>query len=124
MRAKEFIVERTGTPHEQHNAVHQGFSRQRDPGGYYPSYHQYRTGMALSMSDGSNKKLDIDHESWMGPFWTFHPYTDIEHDMVQQVKKVIPTEYEQVKPRSASKEPSDTHKVSPVAQPKRNKYGI
>jgi hypothetical protein len=60
----------------------------------------------------------------MGPFWTFHPYTDIEHAMVQQVKKVIPTEYKQVKPRSASKEPNDTSILSPVAQPKKNKYGI
>jgi hypothetical protein len=124
MRAKEFITEHTGTPHEQHDAVHQGFSRQRDPGGYYPTYHQYRTGMALAMADGSNDKLDVDHESWMGPFWTFHPYTDIEHDMVQQVKKVIPTEYDQVKPRSASKEPGDTHKVSSVAKSKRNRYGV
>ena len=124
MRAKEFIVERTGSPHEQHDSVHQGFSRQRDPGGYYPSYHQYRTGMALAMADGSKDKLDIDHESWMGPFWTFHPYTDKEHDMVQQVKRVIPTEYEQVRPRTPSKEPGDTHNVSPVAAKKKNRYGV
>jgi hypothetical protein len=44
--------------------------------------------------------------------------------MVQQVKKVIPTEYEQVKPRSASKEPDDTNKTSTVAKSKKNKYGI
>jgi hypothetical protein len=80
--------------------------------------------MALAMADGSNDKLDVDHESWMGPFWTFHPYTDIEHKMVNQVKKVIPTEYDQVKPRSASKEPDDTGKLSPVSKTKKNKYGI
>jgi len=124
MRAKEFIVERTGTTHPQHDAVHQGFSRQRDPGGYNPSYHQLRTGIALSMADGSNKKLDIDHESWMGPYWTFHPFTDIEHNMVNQVKKIVPTEYHQVRPRTPSREPIDTHKVSPVAQSKRNKHGV
>jgi len=124
MRAKEFLSEQTGKPHEHHDAVHQGFSRQRDPGGYYPSYHQYRTGMAMAMADGSNKKLDVDHESWMGPFWTFHPYTDKEHDMVQQVKRVIPTEYDQVKPRTPSREPHDTHHTSPVAKHKKNKYGI
>jgi hypothetical protein len=114
MRAKDFIVERTGTTHPHHDAVHQGFSRQRDPGGYYPTYHQYRTGMAIGMADGSNAPLDVDHESWMGPYWTFHPYTDKEHDMVQQVKKVIPTEYDQVRPRSKSREPDGVHKVSPV----------
>ena len=124
MRAKEFIFESTGTTHEEHDAVHQGFSRQRDPGGYNPSYHQYRTGLALAMANGSNEKLDIDHESWMGPFWTFHPYTDIEHKMVNQVKKVIPTEYDQVKPRSPSREPETVHKISPVAAKKKNRYGV
>jgi len=124
MRAKEFIVERTGRPHPHHDSVHQGFSRQRDPGGYYPSYHQYRTGMALAMANGGNNKLDIDHESWMGPFWTLHPFTDIEHKMINQVKKVIPTEYDQVRPHTPSREPKDTSTVSPVNKPKRNKYGI
>jgi hypothetical protein len=115
MRAKEFIVERTGVTHPEHDAVQQGFSRQRDTGGYYPSYHQYRTGMAITMANGSNDKIDIDHESWMGPYWTFHPYTDIEHDMIKQVNKVIPTEYTQVKPRTKSKEPQGTYTVSPVS---------
>ena len=124
MRAKEFITERTGTTHPHHDSVHQGFSRQRDPGGYYPTYHQYRTGMAIAMADGSKNPIDIDHESWMGPFWTFHPYTDKEHDMIQQVKKVIPSEYEQVRPRTPSKEPEGTNSSSPVAKPKKNKYGI
>ena len=62
-----------------------------------------------------NDKIDIDHESWMGPYWTFHPYTDIEHDMIKQVNKVIPTEYTQVKPRTKSKEPQGTYTVSPVS---------
>jgi len=115
MRAREFIVERTGVTHPHHDAVHQGFSKQRDPGGYYPTYHQYRTGMALGMADGGDDKIDIDHESWMGPYWTFHPYTDKEHDMIKQVTKSIPTEYHQVRPRTPSAEPEDTHKVSPVA---------
>jgi hypothetical protein len=123
-KTPEVIVERTGKPHPHHDAVHQGFSRQRDPGGYYPSYHQYRTGMAISMADGSKKKLNVDHESWMGPYWTFHPYTDVEHDMIQQTKRSVPTEYDQVKPRTPSKEPNEIHRVSPVAAQKRNKYGI
>lgn len=124
MRAKEFIVERSGKPHEHHDAVHQGFSRQRDPGGWFPSYHQLRTGMALAMADGSKEKLDLDHESWMGTMWTLHPYTDKEHEMIQQVHSAIPTEYHQIRPRTPSKEPDDVHRVSPVANKKKNKYGI
>jgi hypothetical protein len=115
MRAKEFIVEHTGEPHPEHDAVHQGFSKQRDPGGFYPTYHQYRTGMAIGMADGSNKPLDIDHESWVGPYWTFHPYTNEEHKMVKQVTKVIPTEFHQIRARTKSVEPDGTHKISPVS---------
>jgi hypothetical protein len=115
MRAKEFIVERSGHTHPEHEAVHQGYSRQRDPGGYYPTYHQYRTGMAITMADGTDAKINIDHESWMGPFWTFHPYTDVEHRMVAQVRQVIPTEYAQVRPRSPSREPDSVYTVSPVS---------
>ena len=124
MRAKEFLSERTGSTHPHHDAVQQGISRDRDPGGYYPTYHQYRTGMALAMSDGSNKPLDVDHESWMGPFWTQHPYTEVEDKMLKQVRKVIPTQHQEVAPWRKSTEPTDTHKVSPVAKSKRKKYGI
>jgi hypothetical protein len=124
MRAKDFIVERTGKHHPHHDAVHQGVSKDRDPGGYYPSYHQLRTGLALAMADGSKDKIDIDHESWMGPYWTQHPYTEVEHNMYKQARKAIPTEHHQVLPWAKSAEPDDTHKVSPVAKHPKNQHGI
>ena len=124
MRAKEFLSERTGKHHPDHESVHKGISADRDPGGYYPSYHQLRTGMALAMADGGNDKLDIDHETWMGPFWTQHPFTKEEHNMFKQVRKAIPTEHHQRTPWADSKERDDTHKTSPIAARKKNKYGI
>jgi hypothetical protein len=124
MRAKEFIVERTGHTHPDHDAVHQGFSKQRDPGGYYPTYHQYRTGIAIGMADGSDNPIDVDHESWMGPYWTFHPYSDKEHDMIDQVRKTIPTDHYQVRPRTPSAEPSDTNKISPTPDWNPNKREV
>jgi hypothetical protein len=124
MRAKEFIKEGIGKHHEHHAAVHQGIAKVRDPGGWYPSYHQMRTGMALASADGSKEPIKIDSESWMGKFWTQHPYTEEEHNMYQQVRKVIPTEYHQVLPWSKSVEPEDTHKISPVARHPKNQHGI
>jgi hypothetical protein len=124
MRAREFLSERTGKHDKNHASVHAGVSKDRDPGGFYPSYHQLRTGIALAMADGSNNKLNVDHESWMGPYWTQHPYTEEEYNMFKQVRKAVPTEHHQVLPYEKSAEPDDTHKVSPVAKPKKNKYGI
>ena len=124
MRAKEFIVERTGKHHDHHAAVATGARKVRDPGGYYPSYHQMRTGIVVGMMDGSGKVPDVPHESWMGPFWTQHPYTELEHNMFRDARKAIPTEDHEVLPFKKSTEPKDTHKISPVAQSKRNKHGV
>ena len=126
MRAKEFITEHTGKHHEHHAAAAQGTRRVRDPGGYYPTYHQYRTGIVLGILDGSGKTPDPQppHESWMGPFWTQHPFTEVEHNMFRDARKIIPTDDHEVLPWHKSKEPDDTHKVSPVAGKKKNKYGI
>jgi hypothetical protein len=124
MRAKEFLSERTGKHHPDHAAVQQGTGVERDPGGYYPNYHQLRTGLALAVADGSKKKIDMDHESWMGPFWTTHPFTEVEHNMFKQARQTIPTEHHQRTPWSKSTEPDGGNKSSPVAKPKKNKYGI
>jgi len=125
MRAREFITERTGQHHPEHKAVAQGTRRVRDPGGYYPSYHQYRTGIVLGMMTGDGKTpTNVDHESWMGPYWTQHPYTEVEHNMFRDARKVIPTEDHEVLPWSKSKEPDEIHKISPVAAKKKNKHGV
>jgi len=124
MRAKEFITEHTGKAHPHHDSVQQGYAIERDPGGYYPTYHQYRTGMVVGMMDGSDKKIDVPHESWMGPYWTTHPFTELEHKMLKQARKTIPTEHHQINPWSKSTEPEGGNKISAVAKPKKNKYGI
>ena len=116
MKIREVITEETGKMHDEHEAVHQGVATLRDPGGYNPTYHQVRVGLGLAMADGSDEKLDIDHESWMGPKWTVHPYTETEQKMVDQVIKSIPTEYNQVHPWSKSREPDGVHKASPTRQ--------
>ena len=115
MRAREFIIETTGKPHKHHASVQQGFGRVRDPGGYYPTYHLNRLMMATAMSDGKNKdSIVIDHESWIGPFNSLHPYTELEHNMIKHAMDKIPSEYQQVNPWSKSQEPDDVHRISPV----------
>jgi hypothetical protein len=124
MRAKEFIAETTGKHHEHHRSAHQGVGTNVDPGGVSVGYHSLRSSMAAAMADGTNNKIEIDHESWAGPKWTDQPYTEVEHNMLKQVRKAIPTKHEDVIPWKKSEEPEDTNKTSTLSARKKNKYGI
>ena len=116
MRAHEFLTETVAKTHSHHEAAQRSFTRSRDPGGYYPTYHQYRTGLALAMANGTGEPIDVDHETIVGPFWSYHPYTEEEYNMFIQAEKVIPTEKETMLPWSKSKEPEDTNTTS-LAKP-------
>jgi glucose-6-phosphate isomerase len=76
------------------------------------------------MADGSNKHLDLDHESFQGPAWSEQPYTEVEHNMLKQARKAVPTAHKQLIPFKKSAEPDDTHKVSSVATKTKNRYGV
>ena len=116
MRARDFIPEGTrGTPHKDHANVQQTVRISRDQGGYDRVYHQNRLMMAMGMADGqSTKPVDMDPASWVEKYNTVHPYTDVEDKMFQQAAKTIPTDHHVVS-KGKSKEPEDTHTVSPVA---------
>ena len=115
MRAYEFLNESTGKPHDHHSTVQKGFAKVRDPGGYNPTYHLNRLMMATAMSDGKDpSSIKMDHESWIGPFNSVHPYTEEEYNMYISATKTIPTDKKDVVPYSKSKEPEDTNKKSLV----------
>jgi hypothetical protein len=115
VRAYEFLNESTGKPHDHHSTVQKGFAKVRDPGGYNPTYHLNRLMMATAMSDGKDpSSIKMDHESWIGPFNSVHPYTEEEHNMIQHATKIVPSEYSQVNKWSKSQEPNDIHRTSPV----------
>ena len=118
MRANEFIVEggpARSKPHTTHQDAEQGSVIARDVGGYDRVYHQNRLGMAMAMADGkSTKKVKMDPAGPTEKFNSYHPYTDEEHNMLQSALKTIPSEKHTNTKRSKSKEPDDTHKVSPV----------
>ena len=114
-----------GGMHKDHIAVQQGVDKMRDEGGYDRTYHMNRMMMAMAMHDGKGAhKVDMPVESWVEKYNTAHPYTDEEHDMVQGAMKTVPTDKKTVQKRSKSREPDDTHKVSPVPAKKKNKHGV
>ena len=75
-----------------------------------------RMGMAMAMADGksSTPPEGMDGGSWVEKYNTIHPYTEEEHNMVQQAMKVVPTDHEHTVNDHRSLEAEDTHKVSPV----------
>ena len=87
-------------------------------------YAHYRLGLALAMSDGKNK-LDIDPKTFYGKKHTAHPYTQEEANMLKQSYAAVGASYEDLNHGDlTSKELEDTHKASPVAPKKKNKYGV
>ena len=87
-------------------------------------YVQFRVGMALASTDGKTKP-NIDAKSWIGKRKAACPYTKEEADMLKMAYKAAGADYQDVNDGDMnSKELNTTNKVSPVAKPKRNKYGV
>lgn len=87
-------------------------------------YTHYRLGLALACSDGKNK-LDIDPKTFYGKSHTSHPYTKEEADMLKQGYEAVGATHKDLNHGDlGSKELHDTHKQSPVAPKKKNKYGV
>ena len=133
MRAKEFVAE--GHPNagsgfetelnKNHDNVMKGVSRSRDVGGYDRVYHMNRLMMAMAMADGkSTGPVKSAHSTWFEKYNTMHPMTQEEDNMIRSAMKTVPTDGKHISKFGKSKEPDDVHRVSPVAQHKKNKYGI
>ena len=125
MRANEFISETRDTKMtKRQNQSTAGVHLYGDSEHVSGDYTSYRLGMAVAGADGTNK-LDIDPKSWVGKKKSTHPYTQAESDMLKQAYKAVGAEYKDInKGDMKSKELDTTNKVSPVAKPKRNKYGV
>jgi hypothetical protein len=129
MKIREIISESTsigdGEVPKNLDTSGQGIMRMRDIGGYDRVYHLNRIMMAAAMADGKDKKpVEMDAASWVEKYNVMFPYTDAEHLMMLQAMATIPTDGTELTKRSKSKEPADTYKVSAVAKPKKNKYGV
>ena len=126
LRSRDFVKEgKVTTRSHEEDMVSQGTTRTRDVGGYDRVYHMNRLMMAMAMADGKSvKAVDSPSETWAEKFNTHHPYTKEEDNMVKSAMKTVPTDGKEISKFSKSAEPKDVNKTSPVAKPKRNKYGI
>jgi hypothetical protein len=88
------------------------------------TYVAFKLGQAMASTDGKSKP-DIDGKSWHGKKKTIYPYTKEEQAMFVQAAKAVGADYKDLNHGDMrSLELDSTHKVSPVAKPKRNKYGV
>jgi nicotinamide mononucleotide adenylyltransferase len=85
-------------------------------------YKNYRMGIALAGAPTYPTKMEADN--WIGGDPLISSYTEEEYEMVKAAAKQVGAGKLQNWSGNRSKEIADVQKVSPVAKPKRNKYGI
>lgn len=87
----------------------------RDQGGYDRGYNLNRIMMAAGMADGvSEDAVDMPQSSWVEKYNVARPYTEAEHKMMKSAFKTVDSEYYETEKDHKSREPEDTHKVSPM----------
>lgn len=87
-------------------------------------YELNRVMMAAAMADGKSP-LQIDHESWAGRHDIAAPYTKEEQQILKQAFKAVGSWHKDLnKGDLKSQELDSTNKTSPIAKPKKNKFGV
>lgn len=125
MKINEIISEATTSMRKGFDNAQRGSFRARDTGGYDRTYHMNRLMMAMACADGkSSKAVDSPADTWFEKYNTLHPLTKEEENMIKAAMKTVPTDGKEFGKFGKSVELDSVNKVSPVAKPKRNKYGI
>ena len=117
MRANEFINEGTkGSVPKRHDASQPGAYKFKDDG-TDRTYHLNQIMKAVAMADGSSTKaLKMDDESFAGKNNVAYPYSEVEHNMMQQAfNTVSPTQANQMIKGRDSSELDSVNRTSPVA---------
>ena len=87
-------------------------------------YTMYRLGMAVAGTDGKVEP-DMNAASWIGKYKSTHPYSTEEQEMLKMAYKAVGANYKDLNHGDMeSEELESTNNVSPVAKPKKNKYGV
>jgi len=86
------------------------------------SYMNYRMGLALAGAPDYPTKAEADN--WIGGDPLLTAYTEVEQEMVNAAAMQVGAGKGQKWSNKRSEEIPSTHKVSPVAKPKKNKYGV
>lgn len=117
MKIYEIIVEGHDGTKPNYSPQDTGEWKFRDIGGYDRVYHLNRIMMAAAMSDGSGSPVKMDQSSWIEKYNSARPYTEAEHNMMKSAFKTVDSDYHHTEKDHKSKEPDDTHKVSPMRNP-------
>lgn len=116
MRAHEFINEgKKGSVPKRHSKAQPGAYKFMD-NGTDRTYHLNQIMKAVAMADGSSTKaLKMDDESFAGKNNVAYPYSELEHNMMQQAfNTVSPTNAHKMIPGNRSQELDSVNKSSPI----------
>lgn len=86
------------------------------------AYTGWRFGLALAGAPTYPTEMEAD--TWIGGDPLLEPYTDIEFEMVKAAAKQVGAGTIENWSGNRSKEVADVNKTSPIAKPKKNKYGV
>ena len=126
MRASEFIsetkVNKKITKRQSQSTV--GVNVFSDGPEWTSDYSGYRLMMAAASTDGKTDP-DMPDETYIGRKKTAYPYTKEEQDKLKKAYKAVGVKYTDPNHGDMrSLELTDTNRTSPVAKPKKNKYGV
>ena len=125
MKIREIINERKqGKLTKRQKEPTRGVSIYSDAERWNSDYVAFKLGQAMAATDGKTIP-DIDAKSWIGKSKSIHPYTEVENEMFKKASQAVGAKYTDLnKGDMRSLELKTTNTVSPVASPKKNKYGI
>lgn len=127
MKIKEIVAEnKVGNVPKRFQNATVGLDKFRDEQFADRVYELNRVMMAVAASDGVNPlSPEIDAESWAGRNNIAIPYTEIEQKMLRQAFGAVGSHYKDLNNGDLkSQELKSVNKTSPVAKPKRNKFGV
>jgi hypothetical protein len=125
MKINEVITEESiGKLSKRQQQPTRGLNKFTDGDHWNSDYTLYRLGLAVAATDGKSVP-DTDKESWVGKWKVTAPYSQADQDMLKKAYQAVGADYEDVNHGDMrSQELESTHKASPVAARKKNKYGV
>jgi hypothetical protein len=125
MKINEVIVEATvGKLSKRQQQSTRGLNKFTDGERWNGDYTLYRLGLAVASTDGKTVP-DTDKESWVGKWKVAAPYSQADQDMLEKAYQAVGANYQDINHGDMrSQELESTHKASPVAAKKKNKYGV
>jgi hypothetical protein len=125
MKIQDIIQEATvGKISKRQQQPTRGLNKFTDGDRWNGDYTLYRLGLAVACTDGKSVP-DTDKESWVGKWKIAAPYSQAEQDMLEKAYQAVGANYQDINDGDMrSQELKSTNKSSPVAKPKKNKYGI